>query len=388
MKDTSLLLLSVLSVLICCSTNSARLTVTPSSSQVFTGERVSLRCEDASDGWTVRRNTCRERRAQCGVDWGRSNGSSCTISPTVPWDSGEYWCESTEGSTSNTITITVSGGSVILQSPALPVIEGDDVTLTCRTKMADPPSADFYKDGVSIRNESDGHMTLHHVNRSDEGLYKCRVQNKGESPESRLSVSEKPTTTASPPTSSSVSPTSTSTPPSFWLLPVTASLCVLVLLVLLVVLVVLVRRCIRRKPEAAEVEKGEDVTYSDVKISQSRNKPIKQSRRGRESGPAAVYSEVKTKRDVCYGEIVINTNRRRAAEVKMGEDVTYSDVKTSQSRKKPMKQGRRGRESGPAAVYSEVKTKRDVCYGEIVINTNRRRAEIVPEPDVLYSSLK
>ncbi|KAL3050937.1 hypothetical protein OYC64_001252 [Pagothenia borchgrevinki] len=118
-----------------------------------------------------------------------------------PLDSGVYWCESTEGSTSNTITITVSGGSVILQSPVLPVIEGDNVTLTCRTKMADPPSADFYKDGVSIRNESDGHMTLHHVNRSDEGLYKCRVQNKSESPESRLSVSDKPTTTSSPPTS-------------------------------------------------------------------------------------------------------------------------------------------------------------------------------------------
>ncbi|XP_034059035.1 low affinity immunoglobulin gamma Fc region receptor II-like isoform X3 [Gymnodraco acuticeps] len=374
MKDTSLLLL--LSSLCCCSADSARLTVTPSSSQVFRDERVSLRCEDASEGWTVRRNTSRDRRAECGVDWGSSAGSSCNISSMDPTDSGEYWCESTEGSTSNTITITASGGSVILQSPALPVMEGDDVTLTCRTKMADPPSADFYKDGVFIGTESDGHMTLLHVSRSDEGLYKCRVQSK-ESPESRLSVSEKPTTTTSPPTSRSVS-----TPPS-WLLPVAASLCVLVLLVL-IILVVLLRRCIRRKPEA-EVEKGEDVTYSDVKISQSRNKPIKQSR---ESGPAAVYSEVKTKRDVCYGEITINTNRRRAAEVEMGEDVTYSDVKTSQSRKKPIKKSRRGRESGPAAVYSEVKRKRDVCYGEITINTHRRRAEIVPEPDVLYSSLK
>ncbi|KAL3050908.1 hypothetical protein OYC64_001227 [Pagothenia borchgrevinki] len=327
MKDTSLLLL--LSSLCCCSTDSARLTVTPSSSQVFRDEPVSLRCEDASEGWTVRRNTSRDKRTEC-EDWGRSAGSSCNISYMNPKDSGVYWCESTEGSTSNTITITVS--AVFLQSPALPVMKGDDVTLTCRTKMADPPSADFYKDGVSIRTESDGHMTLHHVNSSDEGLYKCRVQNKGESPESRLSVSEKPPTTARPPPTTSVSPT-----PS-WLHPVAASLCVLVLLVL-VVLVVLVRRCIRRKPEAAEVEKGEDVTYSHVKISQSRNKPIKQSR---ESGPAAVYSEVKTKRDVCYGEIVINTNRRRAAEVKMGEDVTYSDVKTSQSQKKPMKQGRRG----------------------------------------------
>ncbi|XP_033984177.1 low affinity immunoglobulin gamma Fc region receptor II-like isoform X2 [Trematomus bernacchii] len=382
MKDTSLLLL--LSSLFCCSTNAARLTVTPSRSQVFRDERVSLRCEDASDGWTVRRSTSYENRAEC-EDWGTPAGSSCNISSSDPVDSGVYWCESPEGSTSNTITITVSGGSVILQSPVLPVMEGDDVTLTCRTKMADPPSADFYKDGVSIRTESDGHMTLHHVNRSDEGLYKCRVQNEGESPESWLSVSEKPPTTASPPTTSYVSSISTSSPPPSLLLPLAASLSVLVLLIL-VALLVLVRRCIRRKPEAAEVEKGEDVTYSDVKISQSRKKPIKQSRRSRESDPAAVYSEVK--KDVCYGEIVINTNRRRAAEVEMGEDVTYSDVKTSQSRKKPIKKSRRDRESGPAAVYSEVKKKRDVCHGEITINTNRRRAEIVPEPDVLYSSLK
>ncbi|KAK1889872.1 Fc receptor-like B [Dissostichus eleginoides] len=195
MKDMSLLLL--LSSLFCCSTNAAaRLTVTPSSSQVFRNERVSLRCEDASDGWTVRRNTSNEKRTEC-EDWGRSAGSSCNISSMDPVDSGVYWCESTEGSTSNTITITVSDRSVSLQSPLLPVMEGDDVTLTCRTKMADPPPADFYKDGVSIRNVSDGHMTLLHVSRSDEGLYKCRVQG-NESAESRLSVSEKPTTTMDP----------------------------------------------------------------------------------------------------------------------------------------------------------------------------------------------
>ncbi|KAI9527234.1 hypothetical protein NQZ68_032815 [Dissostichus eleginoides] len=204
MKDTSLLLL--LSSLFCCSTNAAaRLTVTPSSSQVFRDERVSLRCEDASDGWTVRRNTSNEKRTECGVGWGRSAGSSCNISSMDPVDSGVYWCESTEGSTSNTITITVSDRSVILQSPVLPVMEGDNVTLTCRTKEANNLLTDFYKDGVSIRTESDGHMTLLHVSRSDEGLYKCRVQNK-ESPESRLSVSEKPTTTMDPPTASSPPP--------------------------------------------------------------------------------------------------------------------------------------------------------------------------------------
>ncbi|KAK5848058.1 hypothetical protein PBY51_005710 [Eleginops maclovinus] len=122
---------------------------------------------------------------------------------------------------------------------------------------------------------------------------------------------------------------------------------------------------------------GGDVTYSDVKTPQKKKKPIKQSRG---SGAAAVYSEVK--RDVCYREIVINTNRRRAAEVEMGGDVTYSDVKTPQKKKKPIKQSRG---SGAAAVYSEVK--RDVCYREIVINTNRRR-EIAPDPELLYSSVR
>ncbi|KAI4796440.1 hypothetical protein KUCAC02_026992 [Chaenocephalus aceratus] len=190
MDPTSLQRLVLLTSLLSGSTHQARLTVTPSSSQVFEYKPVSLRCEDASDGWTVRRNTSREIRTECKV-WGTPAGSSCNVSHMDPLDSGEYWCESTEGSTSNTVTITVSGGSggsVILQSPALPVTEGDDVTLTCRAKMADPPSAHFFKDGVFIGTESDGHMTLLHVSRSDEGLYACRVQGKA-SPWSRLSVS-------------------------------------------------------------------------------------------------------------------------------------------------------------------------------------------------------
>ncbi|XP_033961909.1 cell adhesion molecule CEACAM20-like [Pseudochaenichthys georgianus] len=206
MDPTSLQRLVLLTSLLSGSTHQARLTVTPSSSQVFEYKPVSLRCEDASEGWTVRRNTSKERRAECGV-WGISDGISCNVSHMDPLDSGEYWCESTGGSTSNSVTITVSGGSVILQSPALPVTEGDDVTLTCRAKMADPPSAEFYKDGVFIGTEPDGHMTLLHVSRSDEGLYKCSFQGK-ESPWSRLSVSGKPPmTTMEPPTTSSSSST-------------------------------------------------------------------------------------------------------------------------------------------------------------------------------------
>ncbi|XP_067381394.1 high affinity immunoglobulin epsilon receptor subunit alpha-like [Channa argus] len=177
-------------------TNQARLTLNPSSSQLFEGQFVSLSCEEenSSAGWTLRRNTSRETRSEC-EDWGEPVGSSCNISPITTWDSGVYWCESREGSTSNRITITVTGGAVILQSPVLPVMEGHDVSLHCQTKS--PPSklpADFYKDGSLIRSEPTGHMTIHHVTKSDEGLYKCHISSHGESPPSWIYVTEKPTT--------------------------------------------------------------------------------------------------------------------------------------------------------------------------------------------------
>ncbi|GLD61956.1 low affinity immunoglobulin gamma Fc region receptor II-like protein, partial [Lates japonicus] len=87
-----------------------RLTVSPSRSQMFEGESVSLSCEedDSSAGWRLRRNTTRRQVTECGADWGRSAGSSCNISFTLPQDSGVYWCESREGATSNIISITVT----------------------------------------------------------------------------------------------------------------------------------------------------------------------------------------------------------------------------------------------------------------------------------------
>ncbi|CAK6983412.1 Fc receptor-like protein 5 [Scomber scombrus] len=79
-------------------------------------------------------------------------------------------------------------------------MEGDDVTLHCKTETSNLP-ADFYKDGSLIRTEPAGHMTIHHVSRSEEGLYKCNSSSHGESPSSWISVTGKPTTTAPPPVS-------------------------------------------------------------------------------------------------------------------------------------------------------------------------------------------
>ncbi|XP_041842211.1 Fc receptor-like protein 4 isoform X2 [Melanotaenia boesemani] len=190
MTETSLqclLLLSQVSLLICI-THQARLTISPSRSQFFEGVSVSLICEDdSSAGWTVRRNTTKKTRTQC-ADWGEATGSSCNISVVFTRDSGVYWCESREGATSNSITLTVTGGSVILQSPVLPVMEGDDLTLSCQSKPPSNLPAAFYKDGSLIRTESTGHMTLHHVTRSDEGLYRCSISSHGESPPSWISV--------------------------------------------------------------------------------------------------------------------------------------------------------------------------------------------------------
>ncbi|XP_045919998.1 uncharacterized protein LOC123979934 [Micropterus dolomieu] len=164
-----------------CSDLTAELHNKPSTRDQFSSEEVTE--DDNSAGWTLRRNTTRGTRTQCGADWGRSAGSSCNISYILPGHSGVYWCESREGATSNTINITVTGGPVILQSPVLPVMEGHDVTLHCKTET--PPSnlpAGFYKDGSLIRTEPTGHMTIHHVNKSDEGLYKCNIRGRGESP--------------------------------------------------------------------------------------------------------------------------------------------------------------------------------------------------------------
>ncbi|XP_039678341.1 Fc receptor-like protein 5 [Perca fluviatilis] len=190
MGQTSLQWLIFLTSLLSSTTNQVSLTVSPSSSQMFQGQSVSLSCEedDSSAGWTLRRNTTYETRTQCGPDWGRPAGSSCNISHMVSRHSGVYWCESREGATSNSITITVTGGPVILQSPVLPVTEGEDLTLTCKTKTSSNLPAGFYKDGSFIRTEPAGHMTIHHVSRSDEGLYKCNISSVGESPPSWVSV--------------------------------------------------------------------------------------------------------------------------------------------------------------------------------------------------------
>ncbi|XP_055369830.1 low affinity immunoglobulin gamma Fc region receptor III-A-like isoform X7 [Betta splendens] len=115
-------------------------------------------------------------------------GSSCTITNVYADDSGEYWCNDGGGGRSNSVIITVTDGSVMLEVPALPVMEGDAVTLRCRNRTASSPLAHFYKDGVFISSSSTGNVTIHRVSSLHEGLYGCSISGAAASAQSRLVV--------------------------------------------------------------------------------------------------------------------------------------------------------------------------------------------------------
>ncbi|KAG9274583.1 sialoadhesin-like, partial [Astyanax mexicanus] len=83
-----------------------------------------------------------------------------------------------------------SDRSVILLSPVHPVTEPGLLTLRCllrNTKSSDL-TADFYKDGLLLQNQTTGEMIIPSVSKSDEGLYHCKIPEKGESPQSWISV--------------------------------------------------------------------------------------------------------------------------------------------------------------------------------------------------------
>ncbi|XP_056225886.1 high affinity immunoglobulin gamma Fc receptor I-like [Seriola aureovittata] len=167
-------------------TSGADFRIVPSRLQLFDHESVSFSCQgfNVSAGWRVRNI---KNRTSC-----LKSTVTCTNNYAWVSDSGEYWCEAAGGERSNTVNITVTGGSVILESPVLPVMEGESVSLRCRTrKNVSDLTADFYKDGLLIGSSSTGNITIESVSRSDDGLYKCNISGAGESPQSRLMVTGK-----------------------------------------------------------------------------------------------------------------------------------------------------------------------------------------------------
>ncbi|XP_037403283.1 Fc receptor-like protein 5 isoform X2 [Pygocentrus nattereri] len=173
-------------------TRSVSLTVSPSRAQHFSAGSLSLSCEGQSDstGWRVRRYTHSEKVSDCSSGLGSVTGSTCNISSLSTSHTGVYGCESESGESSNPVNITVTNGSVILDSPVHPVTEGDPLTLRCLYRDPKPSNltAEFYKNGSLLQTQTTGEMTIRTVSKSDEGLYHCKHPERGESPQSWISV--------------------------------------------------------------------------------------------------------------------------------------------------------------------------------------------------------
>ncbi|XP_058251537.1 Fc receptor-like protein 5 [Hemibagrus wyckioides] len=163
------------------------LIISPSRTQHFTADSLSMSCEDQSDstGWTVRGYRYIEDLVECSV-----SGSTCNINSLSTSHTGVYWCQSESGGRSNPVNITVHYGAVILDSPVHPVTEGHPLTLRClyRSKMIPGSGVDFYKDDSILQSQTTGEMTISSVSKSDEGFYHCKHPERGESLKSWVSV--------------------------------------------------------------------------------------------------------------------------------------------------------------------------------------------------------
>ncbi|KAL4007867.1 hypothetical protein ACER0C_001719 [Sarotherodon galilaeus] len=157
--------------------------VTPNRLQHFEYESVSLHCDGSTQLRGFRNNEA--FNPTCGVKK-TSSGSSCVFDKVYQLDSGVYWCEAEGGERSNTVNITVTGGSVILDSPALAVPEGSSVTLLCKIKTASIKFAFFYKDDIILEKRAVEKISINNFSKLNEGLYKCSIPDVGESPGSWL----------------------------------------------------------------------------------------------------------------------------------------------------------------------------------------------------------
>ncbi|XP_036967413.1 uncharacterized protein LOC119026874 [Acanthopagrus latus] len=169
------------------------LRIRPNRQQHFSYHPISFQCEGGDGSSQLRGVRSSEEINPACQSKTTSTGFVCTISNIYVADSGEYWCETKGGQRSNSVNITVTDGSVILASPALPVLEGGTVTLSCKKKTTTHHlSAVFYKDGVLIESSSTGDLIINNVNKSHEGFYKCSTHDAGESPGSWLAVRDAP----------------------------------------------------------------------------------------------------------------------------------------------------------------------------------------------------
>ncbi|KAL1272166.1 hypothetical protein QQF64_031182 [Cirrhinus molitorella] len=315
--------------------SSVSLVVSPSRSQHFSSDSLSLSCEDQSNsaGWTVRRYTDRNTE-----DCSKQTGSTCRIVSLSTSDTGVYWCQSESGEKHHPLNITVHDGDVILVSSVDPVIEGDTLTLHCLHRSTNSPilRADFYEDGSLVQNQTTGEMSITTVSKSHEGFYYCKTE-RGQSLHSWISVR--------------VSAASSSSS-----LLVTAVVVVLSVCLLIFISLVLLWRYKKNKDQQRNInqtsvpnQSGEfqmencplqsdsDHIYDDVTEVNKRD-------RDPESFPEVTYSEITVKK-----KISVDKDDTTAQMIQMmSNDVTYSELRTKVKKCKS-----KGADAGVDAIYAQ-----------------------------------
>uniref|UniRef100_A0A9J8DAE3 Ig-like domain-containing protein n=1 Tax=Cyprinus carpio carpio TaxID=630221 RepID=A0A9J8DAE3_CYPCA len=286
------------------------LVVSPSRSQHFSSDSLSLSCEDQrnSAGWTVRRYTDRNTE-----DCSKQTGSTCRIVSLSTSDSGVYWCQSESGEKRHPLNITVHDGDVILESSVDPVIEGHTLTLHClhRSTNSSILRADFYKDRSLVQNQTTGEMSITTVSKSHEGFYYCKTE-RGESLHSWISVRA----------SSSLLVTA---------VVVGSSVCLLIFISLL-----LLWRYKKNKDQQHNINQTSVPNQSAE--SQPENSPLQSD----SDQICDVVTEVKKRdkgdpeplADVTYSEITVKKNKKKMDKGKSSEsgDTLYSELKHNTDR--------------------------------------------------------
>ncbi|XP_051799892.1 low affinity immunoglobulin gamma Fc region receptor II-like isoform X1 [Acanthochromis polyacanthus] len=321
------------------------LRVDPKRLQVFEYKSFSVTCEgiDGVSEWRVMRKLQKASEANSSSNTCISLESSCTFDPAFRIDSGEYWCENEDGRTSDTVNITVAG-SVMLEIPEQPVMEGDDVTLRCinkKTKSKD--TVDFYKDGIHLKTRYDDMIyIIQSVSKSNEGLYKCNIPGYGESPKMWLAVEKQKTVITEPPKDIELSDSDVPETPMLWIVGV--------LLVALLLLLMGALLCSKHK----------------VCLSSGKSSP------GRDDNTVLREDNVTDPHHATYA--VVNKQRKR----KGGDDpnhMTYSFVTMSEP-------------SESSAATSALEE--GIIYSSVSINRQVMRAANEPcrkDNDVIYSSI-
>ncbi|MBN3304934.1 FCGR1 protein, partial [Amia calva] len=164
-----------------------RLSLSPEWTVLFPKESVTLRCGLTGDSSAGQYNWYRaaEGKATEPVQCQKTNGDNCLVTFKDKSHNGLYWCEAQpEGERSASVHIRVVDHKVILQTPPLPLTEGDNVTLVCRDKST---SSSFYKDNKKLLSDTTQNiLRISPVRKDAEGIYRC--QHSLDSEEVQISV--------------------------------------------------------------------------------------------------------------------------------------------------------------------------------------------------------